>query len=111
MCLRHEPILLNLVCGAAIVSLQKWGGALSINALSEIQEERCKKSLSSSLKTSLFPTLVASLEEEELLTILFDPTILSKNILGIQWRPWYMKPRSLHWWDLYYHKVMNDNPI
>jgi hypothetical protein len=74
--------MLNLVCGAAIVALQKCGGTLCINVLSEIEEERCKKSLSTSLKTSLFPTLVASMEEE-LLSILFDPAILSKDILGI----------------------------
>jgi hypothetical protein len=36
------------------------------------------------LKTSLFPALVASMGEEELLTILFDLAILSKDILGIQ---------------------------
>jgi hypothetical protein len=51
------------------------------------------------------------MEEEELLTILFDSANLSKDILGIQWGPWYIKPRSLHWWNLYYHKVMNDNLI
>jgi hypothetical protein len=43
-------MLLNLVCGAtivvAIVSLQKCGSALCINAFSEIQKERRKKSLS-----------------------------------------------------------------
>jgi hypothetical protein len=36
------------------------------------------------------------MEEVELLIILFDLAILSKDIL---------------WWDLYYHKVTNDNSI
>jgi hypothetical protein len=72
---------------------------------------RSKKLVSTSLKTSLFPILISSMEEEELLTNMFDPSILSKDILGIEWGPWYIKPRSLHWWDLFYRKVMNDDPI
>jgi hypothetical protein len=52
-----KMMFLNLICGTAIViaiviaivSLQKCSGALCINVLSEIQEERCKKSLSTSL--------------------------------------------------------------
>jgi hypothetical protein len=31
------------------------------------------------------------MEEEEFLTILCDLAILSKDILGIQWEPWYIK--------------------
>jgi hypothetical protein len=111
---KFQNDVVNLLYGVAIafaiVALQKNGGALAINVSSEIQEERCKKSLSTSFKTSLLPTLVASMEEE-LLIALCDPAILSKYIFGIQWGPWYIKSRSLHWWELYYHKVINDNPI
>jgi hypothetical protein len=63
------------------------------------------------IENLFFPTLVASMEKGKLLTILFDPAILSKDILGIQWGPWYIKPTSLHWWNLYYYKVMNDDPV
>jgi hypothetical protein len=100
-----KMILLNLLYGAiivfAIVALQKSGGALVLNVPSKILEERCKKSLSNSLKTTLFPSLFGSMEEKEFLIILFDLAILSKNIFGIQCGPWYIKPRSLHSWEFY----------
>jgi hypothetical protein len=93
---KFQNDVVNLLYGVAIafaiVALQKNGGALAINVSSEIQEERCKKSLSTSFKTSLLPTLVASMKEE-LLIALCDPAILSKYIFGIQWGPWYIKSR------------------
>jgi hypothetical protein len=52
---------------------------------------RDAKIIFTSFNTSLFSTLVASMEEEEFLTILCDLAILSKDILGIQWEPWYIK--------------------
>ena len=98
-------MLLNILCGAmaffAIVALQKSGGVLAFNAPSEIQEERSKKSLSTSFKTTLFSVLFASMQEKEVLTILCDLIILSKDILGIKWGPWYIKPRLLHQWELF----------
>jgi hypothetical protein len=29
----------------------------------------------------------------------------------VGWGPWYIKPRSLHWWKLFCYKVMNVDPI
>ena len=64
------------------------------------------KSSSSLLKLSQFSTLIASFEEEDLACLMMEFDLQPKNVLGIEYGPWYIKPRSLHWWELYHVEVM-----
>ena len=67
-------------------------------------------SLSSVKTLSRSSAILLSMEEEDSVSLILNSDLQSKDVLGIQWGPWYIKPRSLHWWDLYHQQIMdNDN--
>ena len=65
------------------------------------------KSSFSSLKLSEFSTLIASFEKEDLTCLMMEFDLQPKDVLGIEYGPWYIKPRSLHWWELIILKLWN----
>ena len=72
----------------------------------EIGQKRVTKCSSPLLKLSQFSTLIASFEEDDLACLMMEFDLQRKDVLGIEYGPWYIKPRSLHWWELYRVEVM-----
>ena len=64
----------------------------------------------SSIKTlSRSSAILLSMEEENSVGLILNLDLQLKDVLGIQWGPWYIKPRSLHWWDFYRQQIMDDD--
>ena len=50
------------------------------------------------------------LEDADIVCIFSDTPPTYKELVGIQWGLWYMKPRTLHWWNQFFHMIMVDDP-
>lgn len=49
-------------------------------------------------------------KEEDLYCVMANARLTSRELNGINWGHWYIKPRSLHWWNLFFPVIMADDP-
>lgn len=48
------------------------------------------------------PFISLLLEEEDLTYAILMGEVGNKNILGSNYGPWYIQPRSIHWWEQFW---------
>jgi hypothetical protein len=53
---------------------------------------------------------IVTLEDAETVCILSDSPPTYRELVGIQWGPWYVKPRTIHWWHQFFHMIIVDDP-
>ena len=89
----------------AVVTLQKNNGL----AVSSELANKTRKKAPSQINLSQLSSLFVSSEEEDIVCLMLDLHLTPKDIFGIKWGGWYIKPRSLHWWTLYRDEVIEND--
>jgi hypothetical protein len=80
------------------------------NALNAFDPVQRRSTLPRQPQSSHHIVMALCCEDEEI-ALMYNYRLTKRELHGINWGHWYIKPRSIHWWGQFLNVVMNDDPV
>ena len=78
------------------------------DVLHRVVEER--RIIAKKRKTTLDVVCQQHIDTDSIIYLTYVECLRKVEMLGVSYGPWYIKPRSLYWWDQYSDIIMQDDP-